>query len=208
MCTYTWCSNGGGLFIDKNSYTWHFFFKMYTLLSTTVQKQKFVFTTLLWPSHLTLFGFTADLITWKGTKGMRKQFFNNFMSCGFATIPHYDYTVVMLEMPTGEEWQCFQKTVKEQNVFSLLVWKTGIEKTKQPRSTAAWCLQVNICCFMINQHYLHLKLLKKSTTNSYFLAGLVNARWWKTLQSTKPISRILPLITINRFFQVFTQTYY
>lgn len=37
-------------------------FKMYTLLSTTVQKQKSVFTTLLWPSHLTLFGFTADLI--------------------------------------------------------------------------------------------------------------------------------------------------
>lgn len=49
------------------------FFKMYTLLSTTVQKQKSVFTTLLWPSYLTLFGFTADLIIWKGTKGMRKQ---------------------------------------------------------------------------------------------------------------------------------------
>lgn len=55
---------------------------------------------------------------------MRKQFFNNFMSCGFATIPHYDYTVVMLEMPTGEEGQFFQKTVKEQNILfaSLENW--------------------------------------------------------------------------------------
>lgn len=37
-----------------------------TLLSTTVQKQKAVFTK-LWPSHLTLFGFTADLIIWIGS---------------------------------------------------------------------------------------------------------------------------------------------
>lgn len=46
----------------RETWTEHFFFKMYTLLSTRVQKQNSVFTTLLWP-HLTLFGFTADLIT-------------------------------------------------------------------------------------------------------------------------------------------------
>lgn len=35
---------------------------MYTLLSTKVQKEKSVFTILVWPSLLTLFGFTADLM--------------------------------------------------------------------------------------------------------------------------------------------------
>lgn len=46
--------------LDKNPNTVKNTFSQKTLLST-VQKQKSVFTT-LWPSHLTLFGFTADLI--------------------------------------------------------------------------------------------------------------------------------------------------
>lgn len=48
------------------------FFFSKTLLSTTVQKQKAIFTK-LWPSLLTLFGFTADLIIWKGTQKKKKR---------------------------------------------------------------------------------------------------------------------------------------
>lgn len=65
---YALCATGKHFWNTKNSSGWFVhsswdgnFFKMYTLFSTNVQKQKYLFTIFVWPSHLTLFGFTAAL---------------------------------------------------------------------------------------------------------------------------------------------------